>query len=198
MSTTSNTPNGSSPFGLMRSFMDDIDRLMGGFGRLSMADLFASPFGRSGLMGWSPPVTVMERDGSLVVRADVPGLNPEDVRVEIEEGRLTISGERMQESKKHESGFYRNERSYGAFRRVIRLPEGVEPEHVSATFENGVLEVSVAMPQRKRAQRIEVKTPQQQDQAPPGTESSAMENPSGNGSPRDQSQFADGTQGTAV
>jgi HSP20 family protein len=184
----------SSPFGLMRSFMEDIDRMMGGFGRLARSDLFAAPFAGSGLAGWSPPLTMMERDGTLVIRADVPGLKPEQVRVELEDRRLTIAGERTEESSKQESSFYRNERRYGAFRRVIGLPEGIDAEHVSATFDNGVLEVNVPAPQRKKVQRIEVKTAQNQNQ----NQDQSLSGSGAGSMPQDQNQSGYSSQGSAI
>jgi len=154
-----------SPLGLMRSFMEDMDRMMDAL-PLGRSAMFAGPLTRLGLITWKPPLTMMERDGALVVRADMPGLKPDDVRVELEDGHLTISGERTEERSRQESGFYRNERSYGAFRRVIGLPEGVGAEHVSASFDSGVLEIRIATPQRKKAQRIEVKAMQQANEVP--------------------------------
>jgi len=150
----------TNPFGLMRTLMDDLDRLMSGLamGGSITNELFRAPARRALAAMWVPPVTVFERDGAMVVRADVPGLSPEQVDVQIQNGRLTISGERSEERDTRDSGVYRNERSYGAFRRVIMLPDGIDAESATATFDNGVLEVSVPAPERKRAQRIEVKT----------------------------------------
>jgi HSP20 family protein len=104
-----------------------------------------------------PDIDVFEREGKLVVRADLPGLSKDDVRVEVDEGALVMQGERRQEREVEGSGTYRSERFYGSFRRVIPLPEGIDPDTAEAHFENGVLEVSFRLPQQKaRGKRIEI------------------------------------------
>ena len=150
----------------LRSFSSDIDRLFeefldfSGLGRNLLA-----PFGNSGLMPrgvgpigrslWSPDIEVFERGGQLVVRADLPGLNRGDVKVDIIDDSLIIQGERRQESERDEEGYYRSERSYGSFYRSIPLPEGTNDEDVKASFRDGVLEVTMPVP-KQRGRRIEV------------------------------------------
>ncbi|HEX8501297.1 MAG TPA: Hsp20/alpha crystallin family protein [Pyrinomonadaceae bacterium] len=103
-------------------------------------------------------VEVFEREGQLVVRADLPGLKKEDVKVEVSNDTLTISGERKSEHEEKREGFYRSERSYGSFQRQIPLPEGVNADDARATFNNGVLEISIQAPQREsRSRRLEIK-----------------------------------------
>lgn len=104
-----------------------------------------------------PAVEVLECDGQFVVRADVPGLRKDQVNVEIEGGNLVISGERSQEHEERRGTFYRSERVYGSFYRVIPLPEGVDPNQAKATFDNGVLEVTMPAPQRTEPKRIEIR-----------------------------------------
>jgi HSP20 family protein len=108
---------------------------------------------------WVPPVEVLERDGQLVVRAEVPGLSKDDVNVEIENDELVLSGERIDEHKDEREGFYQSERSYGRFYRSICLPQGVDPEQAKASFSNGVLEVTMPAPkqQQSRGRKIEVR-----------------------------------------
>jgi HSP20 family protein len=129
-----------SPFGFMRRLMEDLDRL--GNGAASV---------------WSPALEVFERDGKLVVRADVPGLEKDQINVEVLADRLIISGERTRESEEGREGLYRSERSYGSFSRVIALPEGVNPEKAVATFNNGVLEITMPAAKRSQPKRIEVR-----------------------------------------
>jgi HSP20 family protein len=93
-----------------------------------------------------PEVEMFEKDGHLVVRVDLPGLRKEDVTVHATDDELTIQGERRQEREEQGRNFYRTERSYGAFRRTIPLPEGVKSETVHATFRQGVLEVTMDAP----------------------------------------------------
>ena len=147
---------GGSPFSFMRRFSEEMDRLFEdfGFGR----DLWPSGLGELGRGVWSPQVEVFERGGQLVVRADLPGLTKDDVRVEVTDGALNISGERKQEHEEKREGFYRSERSYGSFYRRIPLPEGVNAGEATATFNNGVLEISMQAPQRQsRGRRLEIK-----------------------------------------
>lgn len=99
---------------------------------------------------WMPHVDAFEKDGCLVVRADLPGVNKDAVNVEVSDGELTIKGERHKEFEEEKEGVYRHEREYGSFYRSFPLPEGVKSEAVKATFNNGVLEVKVPMPPAKQ------------------------------------------------
>src|SRR5690348_12159987 len=108
--------------------------------------LFESP-GQAGnggasspLRRWIPAMDLVETDEDFVLRADLPGLSEEDVNIELEDNVLTISGERKAEHEERKEGFYRVERSSGAFSRSLTLPEGVDPEAVKASFDRGVLE----------------------------------------------------------
>ncbi len=95
---------------------------------------------------WAPQIDVFERDKRLVTKVDLPGMKKEDVKVEVTDGHLTISGERKHESEETKNNVYRCERSYGSFYRAIPLPEGVKLDDVKANFSEGVLEVSVPLP----------------------------------------------------
>jgi HSP20 family protein len=93
---------------------------------------------------WTPAVDVFSRDGDLVVRAELPGVDPEkDIDISIHDGMLTIRGERRFEEKTERESYYRFESSYGSFQRSIALPQGVNADDVRATYENGVLEVVI-------------------------------------------------------
>ncbi len=139
-----------SPFSLMRRMMEDMDRL---FDELST--------GRSGLdVGdygamtqlFNPQIEVLQRGSDLVVRADLPGLTKDDVRVHATGDELVIEGERKHEEEKNEGGLYHSERSYGSFERRIPLPRGVDVSACNASFENGVLEIKLPLPkENKRA-----------------------------------------------
>lgn len=154
-----------SPFSFMRRFSEEMDRLFEDFGFRSGwlapsfgRDFFPAGFGEFGQTAWSPQVEVFEREGQLVVRADLPGLKKEDVKVEVANDTLTISGERKSEHEEKREGFYRSERSYGSFYRRIPLPEGVNADDAQATFNDGVLEISMQAPQREsRSRRLEIK-----------------------------------------
>ena len=101
---------------------------------------------------WLPQIDVTTRDGQLLVHADLPGLKQEDVKVSVQDGLLSIAGERSDKHEDNRDGVYRRERSYGSFNRQIALPEGVDPEAIKASFENGVLEVTMPMPKEKAPQ----------------------------------------------
>jgi HSP20 family protein len=138
-----------SPFSLMSRMMNDMDRFFDdfGFGRTSWQRV---PERTNTGIDFVPRVDVFERDGKLCVRADLPGMRQEDVKVNVADGVLTIAGERSHEHEHEEGGVYRCEREYGSFRRNIALPEGVSPDTIQATFEQGVLEVTMPMPQKKQ------------------------------------------------
>jgi HSP20 family protein len=133
------------PFALLRQMTSELDRV------------FERPFGTAfrwpSLRGafhdaveWSPQIDVFERDNRLVTKVDLPGLKKEDVKVEVTDGHLAISGERKSETEETKDNVYRCERSYGSFYRAVPLPEGAKLEDVKATFAEGVLEVSVPLP----------------------------------------------------
>jgi HSP20 family protein len=148
---------GLSPFSLMRRMMEDMDRMFEDFGGGRGAQPREGVFQRGGFPAvWAPAVDVVERDGQLVVRADLPGLKPDDVRIEVADGALTIEGERRSEMEaEEEGGVYRSERVYGRFSRTIPLPDGADIEHAQARFDEGVLEITVPLPQNGR-RRIEI------------------------------------------
>ncbi len=152
----------TTPFNMMRRFMDDMDRLFESFIEMRKAPILEnelafpqwSEFERD---MWSPQIEVIQNNGEMTVRADLPGLKREDINVEIADRTLTLQGERHEELEDKEEGFYRSERSYGSFYRCIPLPGTVKPEDATATFENGVLEVKIAVPAAElNARRVEI------------------------------------------
>jgi HSP20 family protein len=93
---------------------------------------------------WAPVLDVLQEDGDIVVRAELPGVKLEDVDITVHNGILTISGERRAEQQREGSGYYVRERRYGSFRRSMTLPQGVDESSISARFDGGVLEVRVS------------------------------------------------------
>ena len=93
---------------------------------------------------WAPVLDVLQEDGDIVVRAELPGVKQGDVDITLHDGVLTISGERKAEEQREGSGYYVRERRYGSFRRSMTLPQGVDESKISARFDSGVLEVRVA------------------------------------------------------
>jgi HSP20 family protein len=92
---------------------------------------------------WAPALDVLQEDGDRVVRAELPGVKQEDVDITLQNGVLTISGERRAEEQREGSGYYVRERRYGSFQRSMTLPEGVDESKIHARFQDGVLEVRV-------------------------------------------------------
>jgi HSP20 family protein len=105
---------------------------------------------------WVPPVDLVEADDHYVLKADLPGLSEEDVSIEVQDGTLTISGERKAEHETNERGWYRIERAFGSFNRSLTLPDGVDPEGISANFESGVLEVRIPKPAERKPRRVQI------------------------------------------
>lgn len=105
---------------------------------------------------WTPALDILENDGDYVVRADLPGLDDDDVNVEVKDGVLRITGERKSEHEERKDGYTRIERSYGTFARSLTLPEGVDPESVKASFDKGVLEIHVPKPEAPKAHTVEI------------------------------------------
>ncbi len=134
----------SNPFSLMRRMTEEMDRVIQEFGLERDSGNKA---------GWSPAIEVTERDGKYNVRAELPGLSPDDVRVEVVNDSLVIQGERKVEHEEKDGGVQRTERQYGLFYRSIPLPEGVDLDHANAKFQNGMLEVTIPVPQQKENRR---------------------------------------------
>ena len=95
-----------------------------------------------GVTEWAPTVDATTKDGNLVIRAELPGVKPEDVDISLHENVLTISGERKAEQEEQRGGYYIRERRYGSFSRSFSLPQGTDERKVRARYENDVLEVT--------------------------------------------------------
>ncbi len=105
---------------------------------------------------WVPPMDLVEAEDHFVLKADLPGLAEGDVNIEIQDGTLTISGERKAEHEQREKGWYRIERSFGSFNRSLTLPDGVDADRIEASFRNGVLEVHIPKPEERKPRRISI------------------------------------------
>ena len=111
---------------------------------------------------WAPAVDVLQRDGDLVVRAELPGVRPEDVDITLQNRVLTISGQRREEQEEQRGGYHVRERRHGSFSRSMTVPEGVNEDSIRARYENGVLEVSIqgaAAVREPRRIQIEAEAP---------------------------------------
>jgi HSP20 family protein len=105
---------------------------------------------------WIPAMDLVETEDHLVLRADLPGLQEEDVDIEIKDGVLTVSGERKSEHEEKSEGFYRVERAFGSFSRSLTLPQGINTDAVSAEFDRGVLEVKIPKPEERKPTRVQI------------------------------------------
>lgn len=152
---------GYTPFTMMRRFTEDMERIFdnfNGFNLMPRFEDFGFPqFEEFNKIEWLPEVEVSEKNGQFLVRADLPGMKKEDIEVEMTDDAIIISGERKLETEEEKEGYFHSERSYGSFYRSIPLPEGFHADKANASFTDGVLEVTVAVPKREpKARKLEI------------------------------------------
>ena len=128
------------PTGL-RLFQDSVSRLLG----------------EPGSRPWTPSVDIYETENELVLKADLPDVDPNQIEIQLENGTLTLKGERKFEDQKNGRGFHRIERSYGAFVRAFSLPNTIDPEKVHADHKNGVLTISLPKKEIAKPKTVQVK-----------------------------------------
>lgn len=100
---------------------------------------------------WLPSVDLIRSEQGLTLKADLPGLKPDEVSIEVDDGILSVSGEHSEETKSEQERFMRRERRTGAFRRSMALPEGIDADQIEAAFRDGVLEVTIPLPEKEEA-----------------------------------------------
>ena len=107
---------------------------------------------------WTPQIETFQRGNEFVVRADLPGLSKDDVKVDVTDDSVTLQGERREEHEEDREGYYRSERTYGSFYRVVPLPDGAITDSAKAQFNNGVLEIVLQAPPKEvsRGRRLEI------------------------------------------
>ncbi len=138
----------------LHSLQQEMNRLFGSF--------FDAPAGGGSggnggaLRHWIPAMDLVETKQHFILRADLPGLKESDVKVELEDNVLTISGERKAEHEEQREGYYRIERASGRFARSLTLPDGIDAGSISASFREGVLEVRVPKPEERKPQRVSI------------------------------------------
>lgn len=140
----------------------ELDTLQGEMNRL-FSTFFDTPTSRGQAAGangngrrWIPAMDLVETKDDFVLRADLPGIGLDDVSIEVENNVLTIAGERKAEQEERHEGYYRVERATGSFARSLSLPEGIDPEAVTATFDNGVLTVRIPKPVQAKPRRVKI------------------------------------------
>jgi HSP20 family protein len=134
------------PFRELATLQNEMSRLMNALGEGN---------GQS-TQGWVPTADVWETEDEVVYAFDLPGIPEEKVSVELEDGALTITGEREREHRIEDGRYFRLERRFGTFSRTIGLPQGVDEDAVSAKYEHGVLEVHVRKPEQPKPRKIQV------------------------------------------
>jgi HSP20 family protein len=134
--------------------MRELNALQGEMNRLFNS--FFDEGGNGSQRRWAPAVDLVEREDSLVLKADLPGMSENDVQIEVRDNVLMISGERTAEHEEKQNGYYRVERAFGHFSRSLQLPGGVDTSGIAASFENGVLEITIPKPEERKPRRIEI------------------------------------------
>jgi HSP20 family protein len=130
-----------------RDFDDLFDRFLGGrFSRQAS--------------GGGPAVESYVDNGQLVVKVDLPGIDPKDVEITASGDQLAIRGKREQQREEKERDFIYREISYGSFARVVKLPSGADPGQIKASYNNGVLEITVPLPGYSQTRRVPIQSPQ--------------------------------------
>ena len=125
--------------------------------------LFNDPFFRAGQMDddagmglWNPAVDLYEKDGHFMIKAELPGVDKKDIKIDLQDRLLTLSGERTFDNEVEEENYYRRERSYGKFQRAFTLPADVDSDKIKAEFKDGVLQIEVPKPEEKKAKQVTV------------------------------------------
>jgi HSP20 family protein len=116
----------------------------------------SSAGGGSDSAEWLPAVDVWETDDELVLAFDLPGVAEEDVTLEVDEGTLTVTGERSRTAEEQADRYYRFERRFGRFSRSVALPQGIDARRIQADVKDGVLEVHVPKPEERKPTRVQI------------------------------------------
>jgi HSP20 family protein len=140
-----------SPVFALRS---EMDRLFDSFFREPFGEL-GFPFGSSG--NWAPPLDIAENDKELTIQAELPGIDPKDLEINVNGNQLVLSGEKKESTEHKGKDYQHSETRYGSFRRTVALPEGVDTENVDAQYANGVLTLNLKKTAPAASKRIEVK-----------------------------------------
>jgi len=146
-----------TPGDLFGSLHQEINRVFDNFGRgfFDLSPLSTTLLEPSGTGGFSPKVDIKENDKEIEVTAELPGMDEKDVQVSLAHNELVIRGEKKTEKEEKGKEWYRMERSYGSFHRLVNLPEGVDTSKADATFKKGLLTVTV--PKRANAKQNQAK-----------------------------------------
>jgi HSP20 family protein len=136
----------ANPFTALSSHLNDL-----------FADNVFESIDRQLTSGSWPKVDISESDNGYIIKADLPGMDKKDVTISVENGVLTITGEKADEYKREKGKYYHLERSYGKFCRTFSLPDGVDAEKITASMKNGVLELEILKSEKQKSKSIEIK-----------------------------------------
>jgi HSP20 family protein len=105
---------------------------------------------------WAPAIESRRDNGNLIIKADLPGIDPKEVAISVTGNQLTIEGERKREEKKEEKDYFYREVAYGKFSRTLTLPEGVDADRIKANYKNGVLEITMPAPKQLISKKVQI------------------------------------------
>lgn len=140
-----------NPWTTLPTLQDRINRLF--------EDAVPAAEGREdvGLFEWRPMVDTYEKDDAIMIKAELPGVKKDDISIDVNNGVLSIKGERKHEEDVNEDNYYRKERFYGKFQRAFTLPDNADPDKIEAGFKDGVLEVKVPKTEQSKGKKVEIK-----------------------------------------
>ena len=148
---------GVAPFRTLERLADEVGRIFDDFGVGRVLGRVPGVPGGSELMAWAPRVDVTQHKGHILIRADLPGMEKDDVKINVTEDAVTIHGERHRSQEEERDGVYRSERNYGTFHRTIALPLGTATDQAKASFKNGVLEIRLPAAPGVKGRPLEIR-----------------------------------------
>jgi HSP20 family protein len=138
------------PYGAATILQDRINSLFhDAFSRSLVDDDFV-------LGSWKPVVDIYDKEGVIIIHAELPGVTKDDVSIEVKDNVLTLKGERVQIKEVNEDKYFRKERSFGSFYRAFTLPSAINPDNIKATFKDGVLEIEIPKPEEQTPKQIKI------------------------------------------
>lgn len=140
-----------SPMRDLWDLHDDVDRLFHGFGFRGGHEK-----GNLASVAWMPPVDIREDKEAVILSAELPGIKKEDIKLGVENGVLTVKGERSFKDEQKKENYYRIERSYGSFSRSFELPSTIDPEKIRANMKDGVLEIYIPKKEEAKPKSVEI------------------------------------------
>ena len=138
-----------NPWKEMDVFSDRVHRLGSFFPSSLLSD-------EASIGNWRPAADIYEHEDKIVIKAELPGVDKKDIRVDVKENVLTLEGERSHEAEVKEEHYYRKERVHGTFRRSFSLPDGLDSDKIEANYKDGVLNIEIPRSEVKKAKKIAV------------------------------------------